>query len=854
MGIRGSRLTAALLALCIALGLAACGSGGQETDENAQQLSGKVYVPKFVDLDMDFDYINSGCCDGQYVYLSADIRSEEEVTDPETGETSVSYSSESGIYRVDLDTGKTVPLENYEPSYSFESYEDGWFNLDSISQGADGTLWVRERVSLYEYDLPENFDEETDSKYNYQTSTDMELLRQLDNTGSELQRLEITNLSELVPEMQYLQSMAMDAEGCIYVYGSSETGDKVAVLDKDLKVLFSMDADTWGEFITLGDGTIGVRRRNSDGAFVATSIDKEAKGWGKDYPLPASADNIYSGSADHLFYYGSGESLYGYDAETGEGERLLSWSSADINVDCLSFFTFLADGRVAAMTQNWGWEGEDPSVELAVLEETDASTLADKTILTYATMGLGSDQRSAIIKFNKTNPSCRIEIRDYSEYATEEDYQAGLTKLNTEILSGNVPDIIDVNRLPLRQYGAKGLLEDLWPYIDSDPDISREGLMERVFTAAEQDGKLYRVFDSFGISTVIGSRKVVGDDVSWTLADLRAALASMPEGCTIFGEGDIKDQMLSSVLSSNLDSYVDWDNGTCSFDSDAFKAALEFCNSFPAEFDWENYEHDDSNSEPARIASGRQMLQDQMISSFGDIQMYEAMFAAAEGGLKNYTIDYGTSSGGSMTVVVGGDGASFSRDGYTSQRLIPGRYITYVGYPMEDGRCGSSFTVYGNSLAMSSACKDKEAAWSFMRELLLPAEERVYNRSSVFGRNNFATNKKDFEAAAEEAMTPEYMIDGEGKQILDDEGNPVQASKGGWTWGTLSIDLQATTQEEYDQFMELYNAIDSLYSYDTSIYDIISDLAGGYFSGDRSLDETASQIQSRVNLYLNENR
>ena len=69
MGIRGRRLTAALLALCIALGLAACGSGGQETDENAQQLSGKVYVPKFVDLDMDFDYINSGCCDGQYVYL-----------------------------------------------------------------------------------------------------------------------------------------------------------------------------------------------------------------------------------------------------------------------------------------------------------------------------------------------------------------------------------------------------------------------------------------------------------------------------------------------------------------------------------------------------------------------------------------------------------------------------------------------------------------------------------------------------------------------------------------------------------------------------------------------------------------
>ena len=852
MKIRGRRLTAALLALCVGLGLAACGSGGQEADENTQQLSGKIYVPKFVDLDMEFSYINGGCCDGENAYILADVSSEKEMTDPETGETYTAYTSESGIYRVDLETGKTTPLENYEPSYSFASYDEGWFNVDSISMGADGTLWVNERASVYSYELPENFDEETDSKYNYQTSTDVELLRQLDNTGSELQRVEITNLMDQVPELQWLRGVKMDADGSLYVAGSSDTGEKVAVLDQDLKVLFSMDADLWGELITLGDGTIGLRRRNADGVFVVTSIDKAAKGWGTDYPLPASADNVYSGSADYIFYYGSGESLYGYNAETGEGERLLSWSSADINVDRLQFFTFLADGRVAAMTQNWGWEGEGPSVELAVLEETDASVLADKTILTFATMGLGSDQRSAIIKFNKTSPNCRIEIRDYSEYATEEDYQAGLTKLNAEILSGNVPDIMDVNRLPIRQYGAKGLLEDLWPYIDKDPDISREGLMERVFTAAEQDGKLYRIFESFGISTVMGSRKVVGDDLGWTLADLQAALATMPEGCAIFGEGDTKDQMLSSVLSMNLDSYVDWDNGTSSFDSDAFKAALEFCNSFPMEFDWESYEYDDSNSEPARIAGGRQLLLSQVISSFGDIQMYEAMFAGEEG-LKDYSIDYGMSSGGSMTTVVVGGSGSSSSDSYKSQRLIPGRYITYIGYPMEDGSCGSSFTVYGSSLAMSSTCKDKDAAWSFMREVLLPAEDRVYN-PATFGRGTFATNKNDFEAAAAEAMTAEYMTDSEGKQILDNEGNPVQESKGGWGWGSLQIDLQATTQEEYDQLMELYNAIDSLYSYDTSIYDIIRDLAGGYFSGDRSLDETASQIQSRVNLYLNESR
>ena len=47
--------------------------------------------------------------------------------------------------------------------------------------------------------------------------------------------------------------------------------------------------------------------------------------------------------------------------------------------------------------------------------------------------------------------------------------------------------------LPMRQYGARGVLEDLWPHIENDPDIGRDSLMDRVFTAAEQDGKLEQI-------------------------------------------------------------------------------------------------------------------------------------------------------------------------------------------------------------------------------------------------------------------------------------------------------------------------------------------------------------------------
>ena len=38
------------------------------------------------------------------------------------------------------------------------------------------------------------------------------------------------------------------------------------------------------------------------------------------------------------------------------------------------------------------------------------------------------------------------------------------------------------------------------------------------------------------------------------------------------------------------------------------------------------------------------------------------------------------------------------------------------------------------------------------------------------------------------------------------------------------------------------------------MFDIVTEQAGPYFSGDKSLDEAVKNIQDRVNLYINENR
>ncbi|MDE7245100.1 MAG: hypothetical protein K2O18_14165 [Oscillospiraceae bacterium] len=851
MKVYGNRLTALLLALCIILGLAACGSGGDKKNgSDANQLSGTVYVPEFLDLGIEVDYIDSGCCDGENVYLVASVSTEEEVTDPDTGETYTNYDYHTALYRIPLDGSGAVELENYEPAYDL-SDDSGWSNVRGIRCGADGTLWVTEAVDLYSYDLPDDFDETKDNKWEYQTETEeIQLERQLDSTGKEISRMESSALRELL-DAKYVDNTVLDDKGYLYVsYTDQDYKSGVAVV-KDGDVVCKLEGNAWRLF-RLSDGTLATEYYTEENGDVVRCIDAENKQWGTEYPMSGSyARSIYDGAGKYLFYYDSGDSLYGYNTDTNTGERLFSWSSADINVDDLMFFTFLDDGRVAAMTRSYGSEGT--KYEIAILSEADASVLANKTILTYATMSMDQQVRNNIIAFNRSSDKYRIEIRDYSEYNTTDDRSAGLTRLNTEIIGGNVPDIIGTDDIPVSRYAAKGILEDLWPMIDADPDISRASLMENVFKAAEINGKLYQVFDSFNIATAIGSVKVVGERMGWTLADLQAALATMPEGCKIFGEGDTQDNMLSVFLAMNLDSYVDWETGESHFDSDAFKAALEFCKSFPAEYDWNSTSAEDREGTPTSIMNGHQMLQEMYLSDFDDIQMYEAMFGGNEA-LKTYNIDYNfSSSGGSYSVVVS-DSASGSsgggRDSNVSKRLIPGRYISYVGFPREDGGVGSCFAP-NRGMAISSTCKDKEGAWSFVRQLLLPAAE---NDEYSWRRWGFPSNKADFDKNAEEAMEVEYMTDSEGKKVLDADGNPIQESKGGWTWDTLDIDLVATTQEEYDQVMELYNAIDSVYSYDESIFEIVTDQTGAYFSGDKPLEETVTQVNDRVKLYINENR
>lgn len=770
-------LTAALLVPP----LSGCGSSGGGQDD-AEAASGEVWMPEFKTLSSDIGGFNCAAFSGDTAYIASTgiVSGASESTDAlgqDTTAASISYTdAEPTIYRVS-DGGDTCePLPDYVPLALPEGSE-GTTGIEGLCVDPDGNLWVYEDAYAYHYDLPEGFSGGDEEKAQYYVSDGQQYaIRKLGPTGAELLSVD---LSELVQETGSLSVNAFvcDKDGNIYF---SDGSTSLYVYDKTGVQLFTLDVQNWlSSLVTFSDGTVGAASYGQNG-YEVIPVDVASKSWGTSIPV-SYPDSLYSGSGDYYFFYTMSSSLYGYNKETGENEKLFGWLDCDIDQDTIRALAVRDDGGVLCLCS-----GDD--TELVSISKQSGADASKKTTLTLATMYLDASLRKQILKFNKSSDTCRITVRDYSEYNTDGDYEAGLTKMSTEIIAGNVPDMLDISQLPIGQYVSRGLLEDLYPYIDADAELSRDSFVPSILKALEINGGLYQVSPGFGIFTVIGRSDVVGNDMGWTLDQMTDCLATQPAGTELFQQGITQDTMLQYICYMYMNDFVDWQAQTCNFDSPEFIKLLQFCAGFDQTFD---YSEDTYESEVSRIQSGKQLLEITTETDFQSFQMYEAMF---------------------------------------------GGQITYKGFPCEHGVGNVAFTDSG--LAMTTACKDKESAWSFMRTLL--TEE--YQESGDLW--TFPINQAAFDKKLADAMTKDTYT--------DENGNEVEVSKGSWGWDDLTVDMYAVTEEQAARIKALIDSIDGVLIIDTNISDIIRDEGAAYFAGTKTAEEAAQDIQSRVSIYVSE--
>lgn len=785
------RILAWLLILCLlAVPLSGCGDSAEDTqpeqttpaeplEDGAEiqsaLLPDTVYQASYTDLDADgqLESTSMCCISGDYVFFTGQIvtgtafavneATGETILNLQTGEPIEIDTVETALFRMDLTTKETVQLD-YAPSEPTDGML-GSAVIAAMAAGSDGSFWILENLNTYTYDLPENFDAQKDSIANYYVSGEnLVFLRQYSADGQRLKMLDLSTLRGLEnPEMCF------DADGNIYL-GTSQV---VYVVDAEGAVLAQLPNSDGASLVQTGPSEIGLLQQLS--AFKR--IDPALQNYGTVTQFPSKVSGLYSGVGNYQYFYEDlSGTVYGCRADTGETETMFSWSECNVDRSNLSDIQLRNDGRVAAIrtqliSATWKYQ-------LVMMEPVDGDALPQTTELTLACTSSISISR-AVTAFNQTHSDVQIVIQDYSQYGTEEHRNAGLTRLNTELLSGDLPDLLFTFQLPVDQYAAAGILVDLWPLIDSDEELSRDDLMTHLFDVMSTDGKLYQVTDSFNISTAVGSADVIGDRTSWTVDDALNLMAAMPDASEALGLYSSKIRVLTFLLDKNLEHFINWENQTCSFDSPEFIEILNFSNSFP-----DSSTGDSTETDYARFQSGRQLLLNAYISALTDMQFLSAQ--------------------------VGGNPC-------------------FVGYPSATGS-GSSFEV-NHGVAITTACQDVDAAWSFLRMLL--SEDYQTETSTV--SSGFPSNRHAFEAEMKRDMDADTF----NLQYYTDAG------------GT-EFQSHVVTQAEYEQFMRLYESCGGLSVTNYGTLEIILAEVAPFFDGQKTAEEVAALIQNRVGLYVME--
>ena len=803
------KLLAALLAFAMVLSLAACGKNKDENQESpTEEHTGEyVYAAQYSSLRENgpgslFPRLFTDA--GFYASSSekVGVNKPEGAVQEYEGQFDV---YEDRYYFVGFD-GRVTRLDKYVPLPARENTE-GYKEFDSSSssyglqENGDGKLLTLACVYTNYYTGPEGVEKYSDEYYKYYENYRTYYIRLMDTDGSEISCTEIT----AVDENTYLNSPVLDSEGNLVVNYSVRSAmnangwmmdeeEGIMAIKPDGSLAYKVEPDGYvTELVKLRDGRIGYTTWGK-----LTVIDPLTGKLTDTYEIPQEAYNLIPGGGEYDFCYTGGINFYGYDLEAGEETKILDWISCDVNNDQLNGTWIRPDGTVIGVMNDYH-DDRTVTSELVTLALVPYESVAQKTHLTMAVQYLEYDTRAAVIDFNRRSDRVHIDIVDYSEYNTPEDYSAGLTKLTTEVLAGHMPDILSLEELPYVQLAAKGLLEDLYPYLDADKELSRDIFFDNILKALEVNGGLYQVSSGFTIVSAMGASSVVGDKPGWTYEELYAALEKMPEGCEIFGKGMTKEEVLQMCLYMSMDSFIDWGTGTCSFDSDDFIRMLEFCDRFALEFDYSNYDSA-VDSDRARITAGQQLLMTTGVD-FDEIKYSDFYF----GGETN---------------------------------------TTYIGFPTTDGSSGSAL-MFQAGMAMSSQCADKEAAWEFMRTFLTEA----YQSKGYY----MPTNRVEFDRQLEKEATPEYETDGEGNYLLDENGERIEKSRGGMASSDgFSMSFYALSQEQVRKIREVVETTDKIVQFDIGVYEKIIEEARPYFNGQKTAQEVARLIQSKINLYVNE--
>lgn len=570
-----------------------------------------------------------------------------------------------------------------------------------------------------------------------------------------------------------------DADGNVII---GKTASELAILDN---IMFLDDA---------GDGRAFVMYYNPDDNYnsVLSYLDINTLTLKEEIPLPdylsSYGFNSLSRGIDSDFIISTDTGIAKFNAGDSDITYFMNYINSDLEGYSVNDVTMIDSEHFIGSY----YDLDTYDTVVAFFSYVDPSTIPDKQVITLAVYYIDSDVRSKVVEFNKASDQYRIVINSYSSYATDDDYLAGITKLNNEIIAGDCPDMIMMSSdmIDFKSYADKKMLADFDELIAGDDELKDNQYLTNVFDAFAINGKHYLGVYEFAYNSFIGSSKYFGDKTSWTISDFSELVKSLPSDSELL-EGITNDGFLSYIMTFDGSEFIDVESGKCDFNSDDFIALLEYAASLPSSDD---IVYDDSYYMDYydQYRSGKTLMMNEYLYdlSWYNENLYECFNGEA----------------------------------------------TMVGFPSRTGNSACISTDGMPILIFNNGNVD--GAWSFARQFFT----EDYQNSIEY---DIPVLESAFDAWADKALERQYWLDDNGEKQYYDTTYYID---------DVEYTVPVMSQDQVDSIKAQIKACTKSHYSNEEVLSIIEEEASALFSGQKTAKEVADIIQSRVQLYINENQ
>lgn len=708
----------------------------------------------------------------------------------------------------------------------------------------------------------------TSYSYDYETGyTESNELRYFASLGDE--EYETIDISELTDEdgnSFYFYRMVAAPDGSLIL----SSWNQLAIMgtDRKLRIIDTGDEDMeFNSFLQVGDKVyVSVYNYGSEVRASMVEVDTANAELGESHTLPSTniMYNLMPGAGEYDYFYSDSNSVWGGKLDDDEIVEVLNFINSDIDGSSVYNIAAVSADRFFAVS----YDDDTYKENYVFFDRIPDEQVANREIITLATTYLDYNLRKSILSFNKSNDKYRIIVNDYSIYQTDDDYDAGATRLAADLTSGKLPDILEIDdSIPFDTYAAKKLFTDIYTLMDSDESFNREDYLENILEACETDGKLYSLITRFRIRTLAAKTDNLDGIEGWTVDEFMQFAKEHPE-FRMFDYEYNRSNFLEFIIKFTKDSFIDRDTGECSFNSEGFKSILEFAKEYLTTDDfWGSIDYDEVGDEfwneyESRFSEDRVLLMEYSLNNL--VTTYKS--------LMNYT---------------------FKAD------------VSFVGFPCEEGNGSAIYPALEFSIINKS--KHQEGAWEFLKSFIsedaqmptqnnwggwsygtgLPILKKAIEKQLeiamtpletsndlvlgddgiMFGSATVTADTEAAEAETTEALTDDEVVDANGDGVVD----AVTDADGDGVVSEIdlpeyiddvvvipSISVSSTieylSEAQAAELRRVVTGAKQVVRSDSELVSIINEEAEYYFADQKSLDTIVEIIQNRAETYIAESR